>query len=265
MTGADPSQARTRTQARDALLDALFPGGHALMVDAAGAVSGHATTAGGIAVGLVGIADGMPVGIDAALSMAETVLAHVERGGDTPLLVLVDTASQVMARRDELLGLNDYLAHLCQCLALASFRGHRTIGILHGAAAAGAFIATALSTDRLVAVPGAAPSVMDLPSIARVTKLPLDRLERMAASTPIFAPGLDPLAATGAVHERWTDPARYAASLDAMLAADMPVRDGLMQDGLVRDGRDALGEERGGRRQARAVAGRVIADATARG
>ena len=261
MTGAEPA----RTPARDALLDALFPGFHAAIVDSTGALSGHATTAGGIAVGLAGIADGTPVGIDAALSMAETVLAHVERGGDMPLVVLVDTASQLMARRDELLGLNEYLAHLCQCLALASFRGHRTVGILHGAAAAGAFIATALSTDMLVAVPGAAPSVMDLPSIARVTKLPLDRLERMAASTPIFAPGLDPLAATGAVHERWTDPARYAASLDAMLAADRPARDGLVPDEQVQDGRDRLGEARGGRRQARAIADRVIADATARG
>ncbi len=44
-----------------------------------------------------------------------------------------------------------------------------------------------------MALPGAAPSVMDLPSISRVTKLPLEQLQRLAKSTPIFAPGVPPL------------------------------------------------------------------------
>jgi hypothetical protein len=87
-------------------------------------------------------------------------------------LVLVDTQGQLMARRDEMRGLNEYLAHLAKCLPLASQQGHRTIGLEYGKATAGPFLATALATDFLVGLPGTEPVVMALPSISRVTKLP---------------------------------------------------------------------------------------------
>ncbi len=104
----------------------------------------------------------------------KTMLRVVAKGGETPILVLVDTQGQLMARRDEMRGLNEYLAHLAKCLLLASQFGHRTIGLEYGEAAAGALLATGLATDRFIGLPGAAPSMMDLPSISRVTKLPLD-------------------------------------------------------------------------------------------
>ena len=37
-----------------------------------------------------------------------------------------------------------------------------------------------------VGLPGAEPTVMDLPSMSRVTKLPLDTLKQLAKSTPVF-------------------------------------------------------------------------------
>src|SRR4029077_16718238 len=70
------------------------------------------------------------------------------------ILVLVDTQGQLMARRDEMRGLNEYLAHLAKCLLLASQQGHRTIGLEYGKAAAGAFLATALATDFLIGLMG---------------------------------------------------------------------------------------------------------------
>ncbi|WP_279609178.1 biotin-independent malonate decarboxylase subunit gamma, partial [Burkholderia cepacia] len=143
------------------------------------------------------------------------VLDIVRRGGDTPILVLVDSASQRMSKRDELLGLNECLAHLAKSLMLASLRGHPTIGLLYGGTAAGALIATALATRVLLALHGAEPAVMDLPSISRVTKLPLEVLQEMAKSTAVFAPGLDNLAQTGAV-DAVLDPAQ---PLGAQLAA----------------------------------------------
>ena len=236
----------------DELAGALFAPGYALDTDAHGVFAGKATTAAGCTLGVVGIAEGEPVGVDAAIALSQHVLAHVARGGGVPLVVLVDTQSQAMARRDELLGLNEYLAHLAKSLALASLAGHRTIGILYGHAAAGAFIATALSTELLVAVPGAEPSVMDLPSIARVTKLPLERLQSMAETTPIFAPGLAHLSTTGAVAETWHDPASFASRLDALLSAGRPAG----------DTRDRLGAARRGRLRAANVA-RAVMDAAA--
>jgi len=234
----------------DEVLDALFPGGHAVQPGPFGTLDGTATLTGIGEARVIGIAGGTPLGIDGAILLAGHVLDLVQAGRRQPIIVLVDTASQTMARREELLGLNEYLAHLAKSLAFAAMQGHRTVSVLYGTAAAGAFIAAALSTQALVALPDAAPSVMDLPSIARITKLPLDRLQAMARSTPIFAPGIEPLFATGAVFEAWQPADDFAARLAALLARNPDET----------DVRDRLGFERRGRLLAHDIA-RTVAEA----
>ena len=224
---------------------------HAIATDPSGALRGTAGSAAGRPLAVVGIAGGKPIGIEAAALIADAVLDVVDQGGAqgkaTPIVVLVATGSQAMARRDELLGLNEHLAHLTKVLAVAASAGHRTIGILYGQAAAGAFIATALATETLVALPGAEPSVMDLPSIARVTKLALESLHEMARTTPIFAPGLEHLESTGAVAESWGADEDWGRRLDALLGRASPAR----------DERGRLGAERRGRLVSEDVAERV--------
>ena len=102
-----------------------------------------------------------------------------------------------MSKRDELLGLNEFLAHLAKSLIYADMNGRPTIGILYGHSAAGALLATGLATRVLVGVPGATPAVMDLPSMAKVTKLSIETLQEKAKSTPVFAPGLSNLSRDG--------------------------------------------------------------------
>jgi malonate decarboxylase gamma subunit len=238
----------------DDLLSSLFPSGHMLERGPSGTVHGTAKVEGQGEVTVIGIAGGTPLGVDGVMLLADHVLAAVEAGGRAPIVVLVDTASQNMARRDELLGLNEYLAHLAKSLALAAVHGHRTVSLLFGHAAAGAFIATALSSQSLVALPGAEPSVMDLPSISRVTKLPLEDLKELAKSTPIFAPGVEPLFATGAVAETWPGDQPFAPRLETLLR--QPVASS--------DLRDRIGLERKGRLLARQIAERIATEAAAR-
>jgi malonate decarboxylase gamma subunit len=233
------------------ILASLFPAGHAVRIGEDGLIAGSGTLADGPpgeqeAV-VIGVARRAALGVEGALALAGHVLAALERGGKGPVLVLVDSDSQRMSRRDELLGLNEFLAHLAKCLVLADLRGRPTIGLLYGHTAAGAFIATALATRVLVALPGAEPAVMDLPSMARVTKLPLEVLQEKAKSTPVFAPGLDNLARTGAVLESWDPAAPLSEQLRALLARGLPER----------DTRAALGQERGGRPKAAEIAARV--------
>ncbi|WP_342148045.1 biotin-independent malonate decarboxylase subunit gamma [Methylorubrum sp. SB2] len=234
--------------ALDAILASLFPTGHLVTVTD-GLISGEGPFDGGRLV-VVGIDGDTPLGVEGALSLSRTVLDAVRAGDKAPILVAVDSDSQRMSRRDELLGLYECLAHLAKTLLLADRLGHPTVGLIYGHSAAGAFIATALATRVLAALPGANPSVMDLPSVARVTKLPLDKLEAMAASTPVFAPGLDNMVATGAVHAV-LDPAQ---PLDAQLSA-------LIADLPAGDTRDRLGRERGGRPVAQTIAERVVQQA----
>jgi malonate decarboxylase gamma subunit len=237
----------------DEVLASLFPSGHQVERGPSGTLHGTAKVDGQGDVTVVGIVGGTPLSVDGAILLAGHVLAAVEASARAPIVVLVDTASQNMARRDELLGLNEYLSHLAKTLALASAHGHRTVSILYGHAAAGAFIAAALSSQSLVALPGAEPSVMDLPSIARVTKLPLDTLKELAKSTPIFAPGIEPLFAIGAVTETWAANEPFAPRLATLLR----------QPAATSDLRDRIGLERKGRLLAQMIAERVAVDATA--
>src|SRR5580700_796455 len=238
----------------DEILTGLFPSGHDVTTSAAGITTGSGKRKDGRTIAVIGVANGVALGTAGVLPLAEEVLRVVAQGGETPILVLVDTQGQLMARRDEMRGLNEYLAHLAKCLLLASQQGHRTIGLEYGKAAAGAFLATALATDRLVGLPGAEPTVMDLPSISRVTKLPLDTLKQLAETTPVFAPGLEHLLQMGAVAEIWDPKKPLDEQLEESLRNTSPT-----------DSRDELGAQRKGRLMAAKVAKRVIAAATGRG
>jgi malonate decarboxylase gamma subunit len=231
----------------EAILASLFSLGHDVAIGVDGLVLGTGHTPDG-AIHVIGVAHKTALGIDHAVVLAKRVIAIVESGDRAPIVVLVDSDSQRMSKRDELLGLSEYLAHLAKCLILADRMGHRTLGLLYGHSAAGAFIATALATRILVALPGASPEVMDLPSMARVTKLSIDVLKEKATSTPVFAPGLDNLAQTGAILETW-DPGK---PLDGQLAA-------LLRRAPEADVRDQLGKARGGRPKAADIAARVKA------
>ncbi len=232
------------------ILAGLFPGGHDVAERPDHLILGSGRRENGGTVSIIGIDDGEPLGISGVLPLAERVLDVIAAGGNIPILVIVDTQGQRMARHDEMLGLNEYLAHLAKCLRLASHEGHPTVGLNYGKAAAGAFLATALATDVLFAMPGAEPAVMDLPSMARVTKLPEEKLKELSQTTPVFAPGLRSMIEVGAVAGSW-DPAKpLSQQFEAALAAI-----------TKQDLRDMTGARRGGRKLAATIAGRVAAAA----
>ena len=229
------------------ILASLFPTGHDVR-NTGGVVFGSGSLRSGGRALVVGVADRTPLGVDEALRLSALVLQSI--ASDTgPILVLVDSDSQRMSKRDELLGLNEFLAHLAKCLIHADRHGRPTIGVLYGHSAAGAFLATALATRVLVGLPGATPAVMDLPSMSKVTKLPVEVLEEKAKSTPVFAPGLENLAQTGAVHLLW-DPAVSLADQLEHLLETLPDSE---------DRRGQLGKQRGGRTKAFEIAERVRA------
>ena len=229
----------------DEILASLFPDGHAVKNDN-GVVFGSATLRSGVKILVIGVAGRTAVGVDEAIRLSGHVLDSLGRESG-PILVLVDSDSQRMSKRDELLGLNEFLSHLAKSLIFADMHSRPTIGLLYGHSAAGALLATGLATRVLVGLPGATPAVMDLPSMAKVTKLSMEALEEKAKSTPVFAPGLSNLARMGAVQATWNDTVPLADQLDTLLA-NMPE---------THDLRGALGKERGGRLKAFDIAERV--------
>src|SRR5271163_2838340 len=241
-----PIRPGSRAMTLDNILTSLFPKGRDVANDK-GVLLGSAPLQSSSGAVVIGVAGRPPLGVDEAIRLSRHVLDALEQGGKGPILVLVDSDSQRMSKREELLGLNEYLAHLAKCLIYADMQGRPTVGLLYGHSAAGAFLATALATRVLVALPGANPEVMDLPSMSKVTKLSIDVLKEKAKSTPVFAPGLDNLAQTGAVLETWDPEKSLAAQLSALLERDK----------AAGDRRDILGKQRGGRPKAADIASRV--------
>jgi malonate decarboxylase gamma subunit len=231
----------------DEVLCSLFPQGHDIGKNDRGLVRGWGTLAGGGRIRVLGVVDRTPIGVDEALQLSEWVLDVIAQGGSDPILIVVDSDSQRMSKREELLGLNEYLAHLAKTLIHADLEGHATVGLLFGHTAAGAFIATALAARTLVALPGAQPEVMDLPSMARVTKLSIEVLEEKARYSPVFAPGLENFARTGAVFATWEERRSLAEQLQGLLT----------ERRAHNDQRDALGKERNGRPKAADIQERV--------
>ncbi|MBI5068589.1 MAG: biotin-independent malonate decarboxylase subunit gamma [Deltaproteobacteria bacterium] len=231
----------------DELLQGLFPSGHDVRVE--GAIASGTGRLPGLEVAVLGAVGGAEVGVAEALRLAAGVLRVVRDHPGRPLLFPVDTRGQRMARREEMLGLNGALAHLAECVELARQRGHRTLGLVHGEAVSGGVLPLGFMADEVHAVPGARPAVMNLRAMARVTKIPLPRLEELSRASAVLTPGLESFVATGAIASVWQAP------LDAALAAALARPGGP-------DRRMALGAARGGRTLAQRVAARVEEEGT---
>lgn len=226
------------------LLPALFPAGHAINREN-DVLTGTATTAVGV-VTVIGTANKLEVGVDHALALSAYVLASTRAHPQRPIVMLVDTAGQRLARRDELLGINGCFAHLARSLEVARRRGAPLLSLVYGESVSGGFLSFGLMADRIFALPEAQVRVMDLRAMARVTKQPLEKLQALSESSPVFAPGVDNYVRMGAVEAVWEGD--LAAALDAALASAVPA-----------DLRAERGLQRAGRLLARDVAAAVAA------
>ncbi|MDL5367716.1 biotin-independent malonate decarboxylase subunit gamma [Xanthomonas sp. NCPPB 2654] len=215
------------------LLQQLFPLGHRIEVHD-GVIGGSATTALG-EVTVIGSADKLEVGVEHALALAAAVLDSTRAHPQRPIVMLVDTAGQRPSRKDELLGINGYFGHLAQCLDLARRRGARLLTLVYGESVSGGFLAFGLMADAIYALPEAQVRVMDLRAMARVTKQPLEKLQALSKSSPVFAPGVENYVAMGAVQAVWTGDLAQAlvAALQAPLLGDMRAQRGAERNGRL--------------------------------
>jgi len=225
------------------LLNSFFPDGHSVAVDG-DLVCGEATL-GGETVAVLGTTNHAFIGAREALVITDHLLSIVENTPGRPIIMLVDNSGQRMALNEELLVLPEYISTLLKTQQLARSTGSKLIALLYGPAIAGGFIAFGMLADRIIAVPGAEPSVMKLEAISRVTKMPLEKLEDLAKTVSVFAPGCDNFFKMGGVYEVWSD--RFSEQLGKLLATD-----------VSRDLRTHLGRERGGRACAQDVIDDVV-------
>jgi malonate decarboxylase gamma subunit len=223
---------------------ALFPQGHDIVAD--GDLLVGSGRCGDATFSVVGSTRHAEVGVELALAMARCVLGTMREHPRRPILFLVDTAGQRLRRRDELLGIHRYMAHLAKCVEVARARGHRVLGLVYDQALSGGFLASGMMADLCAALPNAEIRVMNLAAMARVTRLPEERLLALAARSPVFAPGAINYVRMGAIESLWDGD--LAARLHAALAA-----------APAHDDRRERGRERGGRTLAASISRRAAA------
>jgi malonate decarboxylase gamma subunit len=234
---------------RSQLLQTLFGDSWQAEVDTERFFSGTGR-AGEDTVQVIGTDNATEVGVDLALAMAGAILSTVRSQPGRPILFLLDTQGQRLRRRDELLGLNGYMAHLAKCVEIARSRGHRILSLVYGQAVSGGYLTTGMMADACYALADAEIKVMNLPAMSRITKIPLERLEALATESPVFSPGVQNYHRMGHLSEIWQGD--LAGCLRQALAALAAPR--LGESG---DTRMAHGLKRGGRTQAQLVADRV--------
>ena len=225
------------------LANSLFPDGHDIVerdnflsgTGRAGAAEGSQTVA------VIGTTEHAPIGIEIALAQAQAVLRTVKEHPGRPILILVDTQGQRLRHRDEMLGINSYMAHLGKCIDFARRQEHKVLGLVYYQALSGGFITSGLIADACFALPQATIRVMGLPAMARITKVPEERLTELAKDNPVFAPGATNYLRMGGLQALW-EHGLAAALVEALANVDAV------------DRRMLLGQERGGRHMAQAVA-----------
>jgi len=166
-------------------------------------VGGEGRTASGV-VEVIGTRGGTTLGVDELMALSEKFLRVIRKSPGCPILMLVDNNGQKMALRDELLGLNQHIAHLVKLQDFARRNSHKVIAVVYGNSIAGGFIAFGLCAGSTYALEDANTSVMALPAIAKVTKLPLEYLERLASTVAVFAPGIRNFILTGGLRDVWS-------------------------------------------------------------
>ena len=82
-------------------------------------------------VAVIGTTGHTPIGVEIALAQANAILDTMRNFPGRPLVILVDTQGQRLRYRDEMLGINRYMAHLGKCIDVARRRGHKVIGLVY--------------------------------------------------------------------------------------------------------------------------------------
>lgn len=225
------------------LFSRLFPDGHQLAGDGR-LFHGEGRTPSG-PVAIIGTGENTTIGIAEIVYLSRCLLRVLRETPGRPVLFLVDNNGQKMALADELLGLSQYIAHLVQIQDLARRRGHQVMALVYGNSIAGGFIAFGLCAGHTYALPESNTSVMNLPAIARITKLPPEYLEEVSRTVSVFAPGVKNFLLTGGIEDVWSGDLSHclARALDRDQAEDR---------------RAELGAELGGRPLASQVINRIL-------
>ena len=202
-------------------------------------IKGDAQTAVG-PVRILGTVNAAPINQDIAIQLSSEILKLVQQGDQTPVVFIVDTQGQDLSRADELLCLNRTFAHLASCVDLLRRSGHANLAIIFGQAVSGGFLSYGLMANEVYALSDSQVKVMDLNAMARVTKIPVEKLKDLSQSSAIFAPGVENFYKMGAINAIWPD-------LESDWISQALLNQQQQLESYITDQRRVVGQQRQGR------------------
>lgn len=202
-------------------------------------IKGNAETEAG-PVRILGTVNAAPINQEIAIELAGEILKLIQQQQNTPVVFIVDTQGQDLSRADELLCLNRTFAHLASCVDLLRRSGHANLAIIFGQAVSGGFLSYGLMANEVYALSDSQVKVMDLNAMARVTKIPVEKLKDLSQSSAIFAPGVENFYKMGAINAIWPD-------LESDWISQALVNQQQHLESYITDQRRVVGQQRQGR------------------
>lgn len=212
-------------------------------------IKGNAETEAG-PVRILGTVNAAPINQEIAIELAGEILQLIQQQNKTPVVFIVDTQGQDLSRADELLCLNRTFAHLASCVDLLRRSGHANLAIIFGQAVSGGFLSYGLMANEVYALSDSQVKVMDLNAMARVTKIPVEKLKDLSQSSAIFAPGVENFYKMGAINAIWPDLGSDWIS-QALLNQQQQL------ESYITDQRRVVGQQRQGRQLCNSVIEKV--------
>jgi malonate decarboxylase gamma subunit len=213
-------------------------------------IKGDAQTAVG-PIRILGTVNAAPINQEIAIELAGEILQLIQQQNKTPVVFIVDTQGQDLSRADELLCLNRTFAHLASCVDLLRRSGHANLAIIFGQAVSGGFLSYGLMANEVYALSDSQVKVMDLNAMARVTKIPVEKLKDLSQSSAIFAPGVENFYKMGAINAIWPD-------LESDWISQALLNQQQQLESYITDQRRVVGQQRQGRQLCNSVIEKVV-------
>ncbi len=209
------------------------------------------------------------IGMEEAYKMAEAVYATIAAdrarpaAEKRPILLVVDTPGNAPGKLEEIIGMNKATVSYQLALSEARKAGHPSAALVVGRGISGAFLCHGLHAGSVFSLSeryGTMVHVMPLTSIARITKIPLEELQRHVVDNPVFASGPAFVHKLGGINEIVDDMAQARPMIIQSIAAQRAAFPRGEEHGFGPVGRMRLGIERGGRPASGAVLRRMRRD-----
>jgi len=187
-------------------------------------------------------------------AMYATINADKDRPKDKkrPIILLIDTPGNSPGKIEEIVGMTKGTASYQFAIEDARLAGHPVIGMIIGRAVSGGFLCHGLLSDRILALPkdyGTIVHVMPTTSIAVITKIPLERLNELVKTNPVFASGAEFFYDLGGIDDMVKKPEDMRSTIIKTVKEIRELKKQGKEDQLGIWHRGEVGAERGGRKK----------------